>query len=307
MSGLRASLFGRFRLERDGQPIAGIEAHKVRELLGYLFVYRQRPQPRETLSELLWKGQPAAKSRKRLRQTLWKIKSALEAQGDPAAPDLLLVETEWIQLNTSRMRWLDIDEFEHAFDDLKKKRAGELSREDFAALERAASLYTGDLLEGWYPDWCLFERERFQTMYLMLLSKLVQYCEAHQLYEAGLAYGDEILRRDRAYELAHRRMMRLYFMAGDRTQAIRQYERCVAALQEELGLEPSERTRQLYEQIRADRLSPTTPPQPEAEAWPTPLALKNTAERLDQFAEALTQLHSQIQNEIIAIRHTLQT
>src|ERR1051326_9088800 len=249
MSGLRAALFGRFRLERDGRPIEGIEAHKARELLGYLFVYRQRPQPREVLAEVLWKGQPATKSKKRLRQTLWKIKSALEVQGEGGAPDLLLIETEWIQLNASHLGWLDITEFERAFDGFKKKPVGELSGEDFAALEQAVSLYTGDLLEGWYQDWCLFERERFQTMYLMLLSKLIQYCEAHQLYEAGLAYGDEILRRDRAYELAHRRMMRLYFLAGDRTQAIRQYERCVAALREELELEPSERPRQLYDQI----------------------------------------------------------
>jgi len=305
MSGLRASLFGRFRLERDGKPLAGLEAHKARELLGYLFVYRQRPQPRETLSELLWKGQPPAKSKKFLRQAIWKIKSALEAPAEPAAPDLLLVETEWLQLNPGRMGWLDIAEFERAFDGVKKKRAGELSGEDFLALERAASLYTGDLLEGWYPDWCLFERERFQAMYLMLLSKLVQYCEAHQLYEAGLAYGDEILRRDRAYELAHRRMMRLYFMAGDRTQAIRQYERCVAALREELGLEPSARTLQLYEQIKADRLHLPAPSLPELEAWSTPLALKSTVERLDQFAETLTQLNSQIQKELLTLHQTL--
>jgi DNA-binding SARP family transcriptional activator len=241
-----------------------------------------------------------------LRQTLWKIKSALEAPGRPAAPELLRIETEWIQLNPGYVGWLDIAEFERLFDGVKKKQTGELTGEDFTALEKAAELYTGDLLEGCYQDWCLFERERFQTMYLMLLSKLVQYCEAHQRYEAGLAYGDEILRRDRAYELAHRRMMRLYFMAGDRTQAIRQYERCVAALREELNLEPSERTRQLYEQIRADRLSQTAPFTPTVEPRPIPLTLQNTVERLEKFAETLTQLHAQIQKEIIVIHQTLQ-
>jgi DNA-binding SARP family transcriptional activator len=306
MAGLRASLFGKFRIEQDGRPIETIEAHKAQELLGYLCVYRQRPQPREYLSELLWKGQPPAKSKKYLRHTLWKLKTALEVPGEPDESCLLLVDPEWIQLNISQMGWLDIAEFERAFDSVKKKRAEELSGDDFRMLERTVDLYQGGLLEGWYQDWCLLERERYQTIYLMLLSKLVQYCEAHQLYDAGLAYGGEILRRDRAYELAHRRMMRLYFMADDRTQAIRQYERCVVALREDLGLEPSERTRQLYEQIKADHLQPTTSSPLEAESEIIPRTLKNTLERLDHDTEAMTLLQSEIQKEILAIHQTLQ-
>ena len=89
-------------------------------------------------------------------------------------------------------------------------------------------------------------------MNLMLLDKLVQYCEIHQKYDAGLAYGWQILRHDHAYERAHRQLMRLYALSGDRTQALHQYQRCVNALQVELGVEPSARTRQLYDQIQAD-------------------------------------------------------
>jgi DNA-binding SARP family transcriptional activator len=46
--------------------------------------------------------------------------------------------------------------------------------------------------------------------------------------------------------------MRAYYMAGDRTMALRQYERCAAALAEELGVAPSTQTLMLYEQRKTD-------------------------------------------------------
>src|SRR5262249_55549726 len=147
-------------------------------------------------------------------------------------------------------------EFEKNFSSLNRKDVHTLTANDFNSIQSAAALYQGDLLEGWYQDWCLFERERFQIMYLMLLDQLVQYCDIHGQYSTGLFYGTEILRHEHACERAHRQLMRLYFLSGDRTQAVHQYQRCAAALQKELDIEPSESTKQLYEQIRSDSLTP---------------------------------------------------
>src|SRR5205823_7801753 len=88
----------------------------------------------------------------------------------------------------------------------------------------AVQLYQGDLLEGCYLEWCLAERERLQRMYLAMLDKLMGHCEAHREYETGLDYGLRILRCEPASERTHRRMMRLQYLAGDRTAALRQYQ-----------------------------------------------------------------------------------
>ena len=107
-----------------------------------------------------------------------------------------------------------------------------------------------------------------------MLDKLMNYAEKHREYESGFAYGSKILRLDRASERTHRHLMLLQYMAGDRTAALRQYERCVTALQEELDVKPQRRTTALYEQIRADGInnpepiaaksgSSATAPQPE--------------------------------------------
>ena len=48
--------------------------------------------------------------------------------------------------------------------------------------------------------------------------------------------------------------MRLHYLSGDRTTALREYARCVQALKREFDLPPMQATVALYEQIRAERL-----------------------------------------------------
>lgn len=175
------------------------------------------------------------------------------------------------------------------------------------AVRDAILLYRGDLLEGWYQDWCLYERERLQNMYLALVDKLMAYCEMHGSYEEGVEYGERMLRYERARERTYQRMMRLYYLAGDRTAALRQYERCVTALLEELAVEPTAYTQQLYQQMRAnqfDHLSMMTL-QVRAVGGGTTLSLHEMLVYLQQFQATLTTLHHQIEQGIQAVERVL--
>jgi DNA-binding SARP family transcriptional activator len=267
---------------------------------------RNRAQPRESLSEILWADQPVISSKKNLRQTLWHLQSVFKEFKNSSRLELL-IDDGWIHIRLPTNFWLDTAEFEHVFNLVNHKQARELSVEDFSAMQYAANLYRGDLLEGWYQDWCIFERERFQMMNLMLLDKLVQYCEIHQKYEAGLTYGWQILRHDHAYERAHRQLMRLYTLSGDRTQALHQYQRCLNALQGELGVEPSARTRQLYEQIQSDTfVAPffgrEKTPSTSHEVTPT---IEAMLDRLHQFSLTLKTMETQVQQDIVALENLL--
>ena len=64
-----------------------------------------------------------------------------------------------------------------------------LSRADAGALEEAVELYHGDLIETLYSDWCIYERDRLQLVYLAMLEKLMGYCEDRQRYPQGLPTG----------------------------------------------------------------------------------------------------------------------
>jgi DNA-binding SARP family transcriptional activator len=131
-------------------------------------------------------------------------------------------------------------------------RGRNLDDQKFTALQNVDLLYKGDLLEGCYQDWCVFERERYREMLFTIFHKMMGYCEATNKFDLGIKYGKEILRYERANERTHRRIMRLYYQAGDRTAALNQYDYLGASLDEELAVKPSKRTTELYHQILSE-------------------------------------------------------
>jgi DNA-binding SARP family transcriptional activator len=307
MSALRICLFGKFCVRRNEQVLDGFDARKVQELFCYLLLHRDHSLPRETLASLLWPDTTTAQSKKNLRQALWQLQSALGSQNEQVNERVLLVEPDWVQLNTAANFWLDVAVFEQAFNLVQKTPGQELDNSTAQLLQETVQLYQGPLLEGWYQDWCLLERERLQSIYLTMLDKLMSYCEVLHDYEMGLLYGMRIMCYDRARERTHRRMMRLYYLIGDRAEALRQYERCSSALEEELGVSPSKSTIAIYKQIQADQLDEPasalveTDTPPEVPAPP----LLEVLGHLAHLQKSLDDLQSEVQQSIQMVKLVL--
>ena len=156
----------------------------------------------------------------------------------------------------------------------------------------------GDLLEGWYQDWCIFERERLQNCYLTALDKLVGYCVTYGHVDCGLAHAESILRCDPAEEQTHYHMMHLHWIADHRTRALRQYQRCKQVLSEELGVQPSERTKKLYEHIRSNEIDP-------APANVPALRSRSGAPQLDTEHLGLMVYFQQLHTQLVHIEEQL--
>lgn len=301
MATFRISLFGKMTVAHNGTRVEEDTSSKARELLAYLLVHRRRSHPRERLGSLLWSHVSTSRSKAYLRKALWQIQQTLS---DDAADDaLLVVEGTWVRVNPDADLWLDVDVFEAASAAVWDRDVASLTSDDARALSDAVVLYTSDLLENWYDDWCLLERERLQDRFLMMLDKLAHYSELHGAYDSGVEHGQRMLHVDPARECAHRRLMRLRYLSGDRTGALRQYNRCAAILQAELAVEPSARTQRLHEQIQADTLTPLEPP------LSGPLLLGPSErgsvaegmERIHQLQRTLAGLQSKIHREIEAV------
>lgn len=250
-------LLGRFHVGRAGRALSPFRGRKLQDVLCYLLLYRKRQHHREVLADALWAGVETSHSRKHLRQALWQLQSAVGpvVPGDP----LLVVENDWVRINPDARMWLDIAEFQEAFEGTHGMQGRALTPSMAYALRQAVSLYAGELLEGWYQDWCVFERERYKARYLSMLEKLLEYADARGDIHDALLYGEQVLEHDRAHERTHVRMMRLHYLAGDRTAALRQFQQCVAVLDRELGARPATRTVELFHQIRDDYVTAGLP------------------------------------------------
>jgi DNA-binding SARP family transcriptional activator len=307
MDGLAIALFGKMQVGRAGRPLLASSPSKVRELLAYLMLYRDRPHPREALASLLWADSAASQGRKYLRQTLWQLQTGLEPPPETAS-QLLVLDRDWVQIDPQADYSLDVAVLEEAHGLASTTPGRQLTASTATFLERAVEVYQGDLLEGCYQDWCVYERERLQGLYLGMLDKLVAYHEARRDYPAGLEYANRILKYERARESTHRRLMRLYYLSGDRSAALRQYERCVAALQEELGVGPAKATISLHERLRADRPlhSPRNPTFTSEAPSPQEMPLPEILSLLKNLYGALTEVERQIRVSIGVVEQKLE-
>jgi DNA-binding SARP family transcriptional activator len=239
------TLLGKFAARQGGNPVLEHAGRKVQELVAYVLLHPSRQHRREAMASVLWPDSDRDQALKNLRQTLWLLHR--EFPPGPKADALLVQEGEWLGIGSLEGIWVDATVLEDAY---RKGVVGIKGEEPFAS---AVKLYRGSLLEGWYAPWCAGDRERFREMYFSLLGKLMQLHGERKEYDIAIAYGTLALQQDPAKEIVHRTLMKLRYLMGDRTGALRQFERCKDALQRELDVGPAEETMTLYEEIRSER------------------------------------------------------
>jgi DNA-binding SARP family transcriptional activator len=263
MAHLAISLFGGFRLTFNGLPYRRPVSEKGRALLAFLAIERDRPHSRSFLAGLLWPERPEENSLSNLRQNIHRLRDAL---GDTqAVSSHLLVSPHEIEFNCSSDCWLDVAEFDQAISAVhsKTKKNSHFYGECLERLRYAASLYKGDLLDGFsltgcrqYEWWLLSKQEAYHSKAIEVLIDLVLHHRQEHDFRKALQYVQHALNLEPWSELLHRQKMELLAMSGQRVAALHQYEVCRKNLAEEQGIQPSEEIEDLYRQILKNTFSP---------------------------------------------------
>ena len=233
------------------------KSNKVRALLAYLAVEADRPHRREALAGLLW---PDRSDRDALSNLRYALASLRRSIGDhTATPPFLLITPQTIQFNPASDHWLDVAELERQIADSRWPMAdGKWQIANGAEPVSAQSLYRGSFLAGFsigdaapFEEWALLRREQISLQVMSLLGSLAAYHEARGDYPAAQACARQQVALEPWSEEAHRTLMRVLTLDGQRSAALHQYCTCRDLLRDELGVEPTEETTALYEAIRA--------------------------------------------------------
>jgi DNA-binding SARP family transcriptional activator len=251
MTTLRISLFGNIRISHEGWASELKITRNVKSLLAFLLLNRNRIHPREILANLFWCDYCDERARNCLSTTLWRLRRVLEPEGIAKGTYLKSTPNGEIGFNSESDHWLDVAVFEEQLFKITKKKIEAMGPDDVCQLESTLKLWVGELLEGFYDDWALRERERLRVQYLKGIEHLMDYYGYHQNFESAITWGLEILALDPLREEIHRKVMRLYGESGQRTKAIQHFGQCSQILSDELGVEPMEETRALYHRIVA--------------------------------------------------------
>lgn len=240
MNDLRLFFLGPPRIETDGVALS-FDTRKAVALLAYLAV-EGSSITRDAAAALLFPDYEPERAYANVRRTLWALnKAGLGAQLD--------ISGEMVGLRRDPGVWVDVDEFRRL-----TNPAGSPAIPDLAA---AAALYRDDFLAGFslkdspaFDDWQFFQAESLRGELAGVLERLSTALTATAAYAPAIAHARRWLVLDPLREPAHRWLMRLYALSGQRAAALRQYQECADILKKELGVDPETETQALLSEIR---------------------------------------------------------
>jgi DNA-binding SARP family transcriptional activator len=253
---LHIHLLGDFLLVSGDRPVTTVTVPRLQSLLAYLVLHRTAPQDRSHLAFLLWPDSTEAQAHTNLRKLLYQLRQAF-----PYADYCIQADKHSLQWQTTTdVSWtLDVLDFEHELAQAEQAEQNQDTKAMRQVLEQAVHLYTGDLLPSCYDEWILPERDRLRQMYLQAAERLIALLEQERDYDAAITAAQQLLRQDPLHEATYRQLMRLYALLGDRAAALRVYHTCARTLERELGTEPGEATRAVYESLLQSDTSSMTP------------------------------------------------
>ena len=125
--------------------------------------------------------------------------------------------------------------------------------------EQALEYYRGPFLnEDLYEDWAMDARSSYEELYRVALESIAECHSQLQQYRRALDFCERALQIDPLKESLYQNKMRYHYYAGEPHQALQTYQQCADILDSELGLRPSDETRELYESLKNH--SVTLPP-----------------------------------------------
>lgn len=254
MDKMHIFLLGQPRIVLPNAPAAVKLTRAGLSLFAYLLLQPHQLIPRERILGLFWGEHSESRARSCLNSALWRLRTTFAAMSCDAGCYIVSTEDGQVGFNWDCDYWFDVERFDQVSALLRIPPAT-MTPAQAEQLETAIHGYSGELLEGFYEDWALRERERLRRLHLNSLAQLMHYYADHEEYTPSLNYGQQILALDPLREEIHRAMIRLYLQTGQRTKAIQQYDHCRTVIADELGVEPMEETQLLYAQITGLTLS----------------------------------------------------
>jgi DNA-binding SARP family transcriptional activator len=189
----------------------------LRDAIMLAWLAIEGPTQRTRLASLLWPESTAEAARNALRQRLFQLKKQLGTE--------LVSGSATLALADGVVR--DLADSGQLLGDAHQALGGELG------------------------TWLGQQRERRSTRELHSLVQRIDAAESAQDYAQALGHAQELLAREPLSEAAHRRVIRLHYLVGDRAAALLAFDRCEQVLKDEVGTAPSDETLALLATLSA--------------------------------------------------------
>jgi predicted ATPase/DNA-binding SARP family transcriptional activator len=263
-STLRIRLFGSFQVWVGPEAVhaEGWRRKKASNVVKLLALQPGGRLHREQVLEALWPDLEERAAMNNLHQNLHHARHLLEPDlAKRAKPRFLVLVHDTLVLCTRGDLEVDYSAFRELLAQAQRKS-------EAAPYEAALALYGGDLLpQDIYEDWTEPQRDEARALYLEALLELARLKETEDNLLQACHYLEQAIAKERTHEAAHLALIRLYARMGRRMEAVQQFQALREALVQELGEEPDQTTRTVYEAVL--QKLPELPELPAQTATPT--------------------------------------
>ena len=242
-AGLVIQSFGRAEVSVNGRALAMSDwrTKSVRDLF-YYFLFRQDELTKEQIGEALWPEITDPQALKaRFKDEIYRLRRAV-------GKNVIVLDEVYYRFNRTLDYEYDVEAFESYL--MSGRKAKDVAKR-IECYQKAVDLVQGPYLNEVDAFWVGEERQRLGQMYGSALEELARlYLDSNRL-ERCLSVCQAALVQDRYNEVIYQVEMRAYAALGDRASIVRLYQASKVALEEGLGISPSQETEALYRELTA--------------------------------------------------------
>ncbi|MFC5702717.1 response regulator [Cohnella faecalis] len=214
---------------------------KSTELFAYLLVNRGRSVSKDRILEAVFPGMPLKNAEIYLNTAVYQLRKALSAHG---FKEIVVSAQEQYRVDLDQA---DVDFIQFAQGAEQLSEINEANEADAIELEKQ---FAGDLFEDRSFEWATMERERLAILYVSLAKRLADWLLAQKRYREAAQMARRMVSRNEFEEESNLLLLNILGAMGDRQELYNHYERYTKWLLQELGVQPSEEFRRIYEQYR---------------------------------------------------------
>ncbi|MCG4580791.1 AAA family ATPase [Clostridium cochlearium] len=227
MSEVYIKLFGTPVVTEDEKEVTFPYA-KVRALFYYIAVNKKAT--RDELATLLWTEENDSVAKKNLRNAIYQIKRSFKREV------ILSPDNSIVMLNNKLNIYTDVDLFLQDKDE-----------------EKCIDVYKGDFLKGFYvknaegfEEWVFKTRENYKTTYKEKIQNEINNLGGKD--NKTEKYAKLLILTDEFNEEPYRILMQYYKEMGSLNKVIETYNELCQILKKELGILPSEKSKEIFDQ-----------------------------------------------------------
>lgn len=211
---------------------------KSMELFAYLLVNRGRSVTKVRILADIFPEMPLRNAEAYLHTAVYQLRKALSLHG---VKEMVISSQEQYRVDLDHAD-VDFIQFEQGVEKLSA-----INTANEAAAIELEKQFAGELLEDEAYVWATVERERLAIMYDSYAKRLANWLIARKRYREAAQIARRLVSRNEFEEASALLLLQIFGAMGDRQSLYNYYEHYTQLLLQELGLQPSEKFRQLYE------------------------------------------------------------